>query len=366
MNHLPYMPFPDSWPEFIPKDKLANWFEAYVDAMEVNFWTSTEFVEASYDDHERRWSATVLRHGGAERVLRPQHIVMATGVSGLPNIPTIPGIEEFGGEVIHASAYRDGAGYRGRNALVLGTGNSGHDVAQDLHGYGASVTLVQRSSTTVANVEPTAQKVYSLYSEGLPTEVCDLILTATPYPVTVRSFQLATEQMKKDDAELIAGLDSVGFRQDWGHDDTGFLMKYWRRGGGYYLNVGCSDLIIDGSIGLLQYAEIDGFVPAGARLRSGAVVPADLIVLATGYQSQIELVRRCFGDGVANKIGRTWGYDEEGELANMWKRTAQDGLWFHAGSLAQNRVYSKFLALQIKAVVEGLIDPVAPLRPVAR
>ena len=49
VNHLPYMPFPPNWPTYIPKDKLAAWFEAYVESMELNYWTATEFEGGSYD-----------------------------------------------------------------------------------------------------------------------------------------------------------------------------------------------------------------------------------------------------------------------------------------------------------------------------
>lgn len=362
VNHLPYLPFPDSWPVYVPKDKLANWFESYVDAMEINFWTSTEFVGARYDPAERCWSATV-RRDGVERVLAPRHVVMATGVSGIPNVPDIPGIEDFAGRVLHSSAYREGADQAGRRALVIGTGNSGHDVAQDLHSYGAAVTMVQRSPTTVVQVEPTAQRVYALFTEGLPTADCDLLLAATPYPVLVQGLRQLTEQARVEDRALREGLRRIGFRTDDGPDDTGWQMKYLRRGGGYYLNVGCSDLLIEGAIGLVQYADVQRIVPDGALLRDGTTVPADLIVLATGYRTQQDLVRDRFGDAVADAVGPIWGYDAQGELANMWTRTAQDGLWFTAGSLAQSRIYSAFLALQIKACEEGLIDPVAPPVP---
>jgi cation diffusion facilitator CzcD-associated flavoprotein CzcO len=359
VNHLPYLPFPDSWPTYVPKDMLANWFESYVDAMEINFWTGTEFVGANYDRGARRWTATV-RRAGAERVLRPRHIVMATGVSGIPNIPPIPGLDDFAGQVVHSHAYRDGKRYAGRPALVVGTGNSGHDIAQDLHSSGAPVTVVQRGSTTVVRVDPTAQKVYSLYTEGLPTAACDLIFVSSPYPELVRGHQLVSEQMRRDDEDLLAALRGVGFRTDYGEDDTGWQLKYLRRGGGYYLNVGCSELIAAGEIGLVQYSDLDRIMPEGARLRDGRVVPAELIVLATGYHDQTEQVRACFGDDEAARVGPIWGFDEQGELRNMWKRTAQDGLWFHAGSLAQCRIFSKYLALQIKACEIGLIEPTHP------
>lgn len=360
VNHLPYMPFPDSWPVFVPKDKLANWFESYVEAMEINFWTGTELSRAVYDDEARHWSVVLRRADGEERVMQPRHIVMATGVSGIPSIPSLTGLDDFAGEVLHSSAYVDGSAYRGKHALVIGTGNSGHDVAQDLHGAGARVHIVQRSSTTVVNVEPTAQWVYAVYADGAPTDVCDLIVASVPYPMMVDSYKALTLAMQEEDKDLIDRLTAVGFRTDSGEDGTGFQMKYLRRGGGYYLNVGCSDLIADREIGLIQQADIDRFVAEGARLQDGSIVPADVVVLATGYRSQQELVRLLFGDAVANEVGPVWGFDEGGELRNMWKRTPQEGLWFHAGSLAQSRIFSRFLALQIKACEEGIIDKALP------
>jgi putative flavoprotein involved in K+ transport len=131
-------------------------------------------------------------------------------------------------------------------------------------------------------------------------------------------------------------------------------MKYLRRGGGYYFNVGCSDLIAAGEIGLLHWRDVDRFVPGGVRMRDGTVVPAELLVLATGYKNQQETARLSLGNAVADRIGPVWGFDAGGELRNMWRPTAQPGLWFTAGSLAQCRIYSKFLALQIKARLDGL------------
>jgi thioredoxin reductase len=363
VNHLPYMPFPDTWPVYVPKDKLAGWFEAYAEAMEINFWTSTEFLGGAYDETENRWTVRVRRNG-QERTLQPHHIVLATGVSGIPSIPPIPGLDDFAGTVIHSSAHTSGTDHAGKRALVIGTGNSGHDVAQDLYSSGAEVTMIQRGSTTVVDVE-SAQKVYALYSEGLPTETCDLISLATPYPHLRRFYQLATKEMVDADKDLIDGLNQIGFRTDLGDEDTGFQLKYLERGGGYYLNVGCSDLMIAGEIGLLQYEEVERLIPSGTLLRDGREVPAELIILATGYKPQQEQVRLLFGDAIADRVGTIWGFDEHGELRNMWKRTPQPGLWFLAGSLAQARNFSKYLAIQIKAIQEGLIDPTKPPSPAA-
>lgn len=355
VNHLPYLPFPPTWPVYVPKDKLANWLEAYVESMELNFWTETEFLGGTYDEAAQCWTVRLRRAGGTERTMRPRHVVLATSVSGIPNIPSLPGLDDFAGQVMHSSAFTEGSAWTGRNALVLGTGNSGHDVAQDLHSHGAHTTIIQRSPTTIVSIEPSAQKVYALYSEGLSTDDCDLLAASIPYSVLVRAYQLGAREMEGLDKDLLDKLRAVGFRMDSGHDGTGFQMKYLRRGGGYYLNVGCSELIIDGKVGLLQYSDIERFVPKGALLRDGRTVPADLLVMATGYKSQQDLVRLLFGNEIAERVGPVWGYDEEGELRNMWRRTGQPGLWFIAGSLAQGRIFSKYLALQIKACEAGLI-----------
>jgi putative flavoprotein involved in K+ transport len=354
VNHLPLMPFPPTWPVFIPKDKLANWFEAYVEALDLNYWTGTELAGGSYDPKEQRWTVTLRRGDGSERTLKPRHVIVATGISGIPVWPSVPGLDSFAGTVMHSGSYTSGEAWKGRNALVLGTGNSGHDVAQDLCSSGANVTLVQRSPTYIVSIRE-AQKVYSIYNEGLSFADCDLLAASMPYPVLLRAYQLSTAEMREADRALLQGLEARGFRLTYGEDDTGFQMMYLRRGGGYYFNVGCSDMIVDGRIGLLQYDTIDRFVPEGVRLRDGTTKPADLVVVATGYESQQEFVRQTLGDTVAERIGPVWGFDDGGELRNMWTRTAQDGLWFTAGSLAQCRIYSRYLALQIKALEDGLL-----------
>ena len=196
VNHLPYMPFPPNWPAYIPKDKIAGWFEAYAESMELNFWTATEFEGGSYDEKAQRWSITVRRADGSKREMHPRHIVLATGVSGIPNLPSIPTLRNFSGKVLHSSQYDDGAVWKGKNVLVIGSGNSGHDIAQDFYSNGAKVTLVQRSSTLIVNVEPSAQLPYALYDEGPSLEDCDLITASMPLAVAKRSHILLTQQAK--------------------------------------------------------------------------------------------------------------------------------------------------------------------------
>ncbi len=359
VNHLPYMLFPPNWPTYIPKDKLANWFEAYVEAMELNFWTETEFEGGSYDENQQRWTVTLRRADGTKRIMHPRHVVLATGVSGIPSVPEISGLKDFRGTLMHSSRYDDGESWKGKRAIVIGTGNSGHDIAQDLHSSGAEVTMFQRSSTLVVSIEPSAQLVYTPYNEGTLDDN-DLIATSMPLKVARKSHALTCAKSKELDQDLLDGLQRAGFKLDFGEDDTGWQFKYLTRGGGYYFNVGCSDLIVKGDIALKQFADLDCFVADGARMKDGETVAADLVVLATGYKRQEELVRMLFGEAVMHRVGTIWGFGDGQELRNMYTRTGQPGLWFIAGGLAQCRIGSKHLALQIKAIEEGLLPRGVP------
>lgn len=362
VNHLPYMPFPPNWPTYIPKDKLAGWFEYYAEAMELNFWTETEFSGGTYDETDGRWTADLIQPGG-NRTMRPRHIIMATSVTGIPNLPVIPTLERFEGEVIHSGAYTGALARKDKRVLIIGTGTSAHDMAQDLQSNGATVSLIQRGATSVINVEPSAQLPYTLYDEGLSLETADLIATATPYVPLKAAHTAIAEESTRLDKDMLDALENVGFRID--HEDkTGWQFKFMNRGGGYYFNVGCSDLIIDGKVGLIQYDDIDTFVAEGAKLKNGDIVAADTVILATGFKGQEAQVEKLLGPDVAERVGPVWGFgDDSQELRNMWMRTGQPGLWFIAGSFAQCRIFSKYLALQIKACEEGMIEPVRPADP---
>lgn len=352
-NHLPYLPFPSSWPNYIPKDKIANWLEFYVEAMEINFWTNTSFEGASRDD-AGVWNVTLKQADGSQRTLRPRHIVMATSISGTPNIPALPTIERFKGPVLHSSKFSNGAAWKDKEVFVFGTGTSAHDISQDLHGHGARVTMVQRSPTEILNVEPSAQLYDGLfYGEGPVFPDRDLISASLPLEVLKQSHTRLTIEARKHDARLHQRLQQAGFRLDF--DQTGWPLKFRSRGGGYYFNVGCSDLIADRKIGLIQYDDIASFEADGARLNDGRLIQGQLLILATGYKGPDHLLPALFGDDVAKRVGKIWGFDASQELRNMWRRTGQEGLWFTGGAFSQCRIYSRYLALQIKAAELGLL-----------
>jgi cation diffusion facilitator CzcD-associated flavoprotein CzcO len=362
-DHMPYLQFPPHWPVFTPKDKLAEFFEAYVKLLELNVWTSTSLKSISWDEEKKLWTVTVERKkadGSTEtRTFHPRHIIQATGHSGKKNFPTIKGMDTFKGHLLCHSSEFPGArrDAKGKKAVVVGCCNSGHDIAQDFCEKGYDVTIVQRSTTCVISSEAITEiGLAGLYDEDAPpVEDADLVLHGLPASVFKTQQIKLTKKQNAHDKATLDGLRKAGFQVDAGPNDAGLLMKYYQRGGGYYIDVGASQLIIDGKIKVKQGQEISQILPHGIEFADGTQLEADEIVFATGYQNMRSEARSIFGDEVADRVGDIWGLNEEGEFRSIWQRTGHPGFWFMGGNLALSRYYSRILALQIKALEEGLL-----------
>jgi putative flavoprotein involved in K+ transport len=376
-DHLPYLPFPPNWPVFAPKDKIGDWLEMYTRVMELNYWTRSTCKSAKYDAEKGEWTVVVDRDG-QEVVLRPKELVLATGMSGKANLPKFKGMERFKGDQHHSSRHPGPDAWRGKKAVVIGSNNSAHDICAALWEGDVDVTMVQRSSTHIVRSNTLMELALGgLYSEaavkgGMTTNKADMIFASLPYAI-LHDFQIPVyAQMKERDADFYAGLEKAGFWLDWGEDNSGLFMKYLRRGSGYYIDVGASQLIIDGKI-KLAHGNVAEITEDAVVLDDGTRLPADVIVYATGYGSMNGWAADLIGQDVADRVGKCWGLGSattkdpgpwEGEQRNMWKPTQQPGLWFHGGNLHQSRHYSQFLSLQLKARMEGIAGPVYGLQEV--
>ncbi len=376
-DHLPYMKFPDNWPVFAPKDKIGDWLEFYTRVMEVPYWSSTVATSASYSEETGEWTVEVEREGRA-LTLRPQQLVLATGMSGKPNLPVIPGQDVFRGDQHHSSAHPGPDAYAGKRCVVIGSNNSAFDICGALWEHGADVTMVQRSSTHIVKSDSLMDiGLGDLYSEravasGVTTEKADLIFASLPYRI-MHTFQIPLyEQMAERDKDFYDRLEKAGFDLDWGDDGSGLFMKYLRRGSGYYIDVGAAELVADGQV-KLAHGQVDHLTEDAVVLADGTELPADLVVYATGYGSMNGWAADLIDQETADRVGKVWGLGSEttkdpgpweGEQRNMWKPTQQPGLWFHGGNLHQSRHYSLYLALQLKARLEGLDTPVYALQEV--
>lgn len=371
-DHMPYIKFPENWPVFSPKDKVGDWLEMYATVMELNFWGGTEARRAEYDPESQTWRLLVERDGEPIE-LRPRQLVLATGMSAKPNVPRIEGQDVFSGTQQHSSEHSGPDGMQGKRVAVIGSNNSAHDICAALCEAGVDVTMIQRSSTHISKSESLMKYALGpLYSEeavadGMSTEKADLLFASIPYAILADFQKPVFDQIREVDAEFYSQLENAGFMLDFGPDDSGLFMKYLRRASGYYIDVGASQLIIDGKIKLASGSEIERLTTESVLLEDGREIPADVVIYATGYGSMNGWAADLISQEVADKVGKVWGLGSdtpkdpgpwEGEQRNMWKPTQQEALWFHGGNLAQSRHYSHYLALQLKARMEGIPTPV--------
>jgi putative flavoprotein involved in K+ transport len=299
-------------------------------------------------------------------------------MSSKPVMPNFKGMKTFKGEQHHSSAHPGPDAYKGKKVVVIGSNNSAHDICAALYEAGVDVTMVQRSSTHISRSDTLMEiTLGDLYSEravksGMTTAKADLIFASLPYGLLGSMQKPVYDKIRDVDAKFYAALEKAGFNLDFGEDDSGLFLKYLRRGSGYYIDIGASQLIIDGKIKLVS-GQVEEITPKGVKLANGKEVPADVIVYATGYGSMNGWVADICGQEMADKVGKVWGLGSntkkdpgpwEGELRNVWKPTQQEALWFHGGNLHQSRHYSQFLALQLKARLEGIPTPVYGLQEV--
>lgn len=353
MVHFPGLPFPDTYPQFLPKDLLADWFEIYVEAMQLNYWTSTEFVSGEYHEASGRWQVVLRLADGSERTMKPRHIVMATGgVGGRPNRPELPGLDGFVGDIFHTKDFRSGADHAGKRVLVVGVGTSGHDTARELHLNGARVAMLQRSPVTIVGLETTKLCYPPAYFDGTPLAEADYMgLVGWIYPLLKDALRKLGKMCLDEDRELLNALESAGLRIR--EPENGFLWQVYETFSGYYFNVGCSELIISGDIPVYQAEDVTSFVPDGLAFNDGSVEKLDTVVLATGYLNQRYETEALFGLEIADKVGDIGGFDEVGELRNTYKPTAQRGLWFTSSGFQSGRALVTSMAAMIKGDLDG-------------
>ncbi|KAG1829642.1 hypothetical protein EV424DRAFT_408890 [Suillus variegatus] len=356
-SQTPYLNFPPTWPVYTPAAKLADWLEAYASFLELDVWTASTITKTSWNDSTKTWSVEVDRGSKGTRILTVKHLVFATGFGGRPNVPDIPGKASFKGSAVHSSEFKSAADHIGKKAIVVGCCNSAHDIAQDFCIHGVDITMYQRSSTFVISQESLAKMLGVVYNEDVPTELADTYQTSLPWAVVRRLHQRMVPMVAETtDKAILDGLAKVGFKTNLGIHGAGLMSLFLERGGGYYVDTGASKSIIDGNIKIKNGSAIESFTENGLRFADGTELQADIIVFATGYGDPRDFMREVCGDEVASKITRVWGLDEEGQSAGVLKYCGHDGLWFANGGFALIRFHNLHLAMQIKAIEEGILN----------
>lgn len=372
-NHLPYLPFPDNWPIYMSKDKYADWLESYTQIMELNYWGSSEVKKASYDTQTKTWAVRIQR-GNEETVVHPKQLVFATGSHSIPQRPSIPGQEIFTGIQEHSSEHSGPDEMRGKKVVVVGSGTSAHDISAALASRDVDVTMIQRSPTFV--VKPRSfnrHTIGELYSaeavdSGLDHEKADLLAQSTPYRLFFDVHKRGVDQIRSDDADFYRQLEDTGFLLDFGPRGSGLFGRALTGVNNYYIDVGASQMIIDGRINVESGAGVSHLTEHTVVLDDGREVDAEAIIYATGFRSMYGTTAEIISTEVADRLGGFGGIGSgessadpgpwEGEVRNMWKPVPHEALWFHSGLIAHARAYSRPLALQLKARMVGIPTPV--------
>jgi cation diffusion facilitator CzcD-associated flavoprotein CzcO len=185
-----FSPYPDTWPAFTSRDKLADWFESYAKSHDLVIWTSSPLLSCPrrvYSEVDKLWTAHIGQLDVSTRTVRCQHIVLATGVLGPPMIPDVPGAECFRGEVLHARKFSSGTDYEGRRVLVVGGANTAANVYQDLANLGAArVTILQRTASCVLLSNTLAREYSAAFPAREDVGLTDFCNASVPHRVRER------------------------------------------------------------------------------------------------------------------------------------------------------------------------------------
>lgn len=229
-----YQPYPETWPRFTPRDKVADWLEQYAVSQDIVVWTKAQPLPIpSYDYEAKKWTVSIDKDGEIVTIC-PKHIVLATGTLGEPYTPVVEGQDLFKGELLHSELYSGGSQFSGKRVVIVGTGNSGADIALDLHvRLGAqSVTLLQRSSTCVQSTKTVCEGLDHIWGPSVPTEVADYRSAATPFKLVKQILVGQKESNWAKDKDIIEGLAKAGLNVNLGPEGAGILPLVIERGGG--------------------------------------------------------------------------------------------------------------------------------------
>ncbi len=360
-NHMPFKPFPKGWPIFTPKDLMGEWLEEYAKELALNIWTGTNLTSARYDEARGIWYAKICQDGETQ-ILTPTHLVLALGLSGFPKVPNFVGHEIFDGSQLHSSEYKSWHESVGKQVVIIGANNSAHDIASDLVINGSHPIMIQRSSTLVVDQRDYCERILGpLYSakalsKGITVDKADILQASVPLRLLEPKHRAIWDGIRRDRQGFYKCLADAGFKLDFAEDGTGLGMKYRRTASGYYIDVGGSEMVIDGSIQIRTGQEVSHLSRNALHLTSGEEIMTDTVIYATGYGNMTDWIGALIDTETARRVGPCWGYGSGtkgdpgpwiGEQRNMWVETAQSGLWMTGGNLSQARFFSRLLALQL-------------------
>ncbi|KAF9874996.1 endoribonuclease L-PSP [Colletotrichum karsti] len=381
MVSLPGFPAPEAFPEFLTGAQLTAYCCAAVRELGLPFFAGVEVVGSSWDEGRRVWEVRVREiETGRRGVVFARNLVVSTGwltSHEHPKVPVMRDREVFAGPVMHTTAYRNSAPYKGRRVLVIGAGTSGHDVAASLARDGdvKGVTLLQRGKTLLVDAAPVMAVIAARYRGRMDVETADFLEFSFPTGVQRDLARAGFRAILAGVEGRTRALEGKGYVAEREPDPLARQLE--ERARGIYVDQpGTFGLVLEDKI-KIERGEARGFTAEGVVVvcegetgegERERVVEADGVVYATGFGSyDLAAWWRETGfvdEGTAARVEDVGdlGVDEEGELIGVTTFSGHPNLYFAGFGIFTCRWTSRFVAVQILADVDGTF-PESELKP---
>ncbi|KAK8106988.1 monooxygenase [Apiospora kogelbergensis] len=376
---------PYTIPHLLTRGELAQHVLQYAENFNLNMIISAKILHTQYDTKAKRWTVKV-QTPSCETMVVCKHLVQATGFgSQKPYMPPMQNVDLYKGVSIHSNGYKTAKELveKGvKSVLVVGSANTAFDIMEDCHAAGLRTTMAVRSPTYLLPMEYMSQpETLGIYDQ-LGAEAADRLFQTGPTVVDSALLQSTLRRMARSEPDRYAGLAAAGFPAlDSAHPDAVLNSNLLERAGGHYVDVGGTALLASGEVGVKK-GEPTGFYEHGLTFRDGSSVGADAVVWCTGFADKDyrttaaevlggsgatlghhDKLALDDGDGdilgpheIAARLDATWGLDDEGEIRGLAKRQRRaENYWAIGGPAPISRWYSKLLAIQIKAELEGVL-----------
>lgn len=301
----------------LPTKRIGAGFKAWSQRYGINFRTRTTVQKASWDGAEKIWTITTTSPDG-QSTLKCKNLVLAIGPGhATPVIPDWATEDKvkasgFKGTIVHSfDGYHSAKAWAGQRGIVIGTANTGHDVAEDFANANMETTIVQRNPTFIFPAEWLHRAEDVHYNTEMDTADADRESFTYPNKIMRSIINRAVWAGIKASPERFDALERAGFKVDRYGD---IYNNLYVRFGGHYVDIGCSARIAKGEI-KVKTEPVKGLTEDGLLFEDGKEVGADLIVLCTGFDHDFRNdATRIVGEDVADMMDDFWGLDAEGEV----------------------------------------------------
>ncbi|KAK3400184.1 hypothetical protein B0T20DRAFT_391713 [Sordaria brevicollis] len=347
--HLPFMDYAEelTGKHMLTRDDLAGQVRKYVEAFNLNMITTAKIKSTVYDGSSKRWTIKFQTPGG-QRTAIAKHVVQATGISShIPYIPTMPDSQLYKGLSIHSEFFNSGRDLKAKgvkSVIVVGSANTAFDVLEDCHAAGLQATMNVRSPTYIVPVEYVCDpRSLGLYDFGVA--MADRMFLTMPTFVDGQLARGLFRMLASEEPDRYKPLAEAGFPvMDSAHPTSALMHNLLERAGGHYVDVGGTNLIVEGKVGLKALVEPVGFTETGLKFSDGSVVEADAVVWCTGFadrdvrkvtadilggeeaQAEAEAANMIGPKEVAARLEGTWGLDVEGEVRGLQIKAELEGV----------------------------------------